>query len=847
MGTIKTIGITLFMLFMLNIAAQNTQTLKEIYGMNPISLSKPIEIDSVNIKGEKFDDKNLLKTQITIPEQSAFVNLMKSDSDDFFIPEKSEAEYSLQLFSFYVSSDRYAKGTIKVTSPNMLEIYVDDILATSKTTKEDSISTDKNVKTSITPYPVEKRIVVKLFASANDKIAPTFKIELENEKEDPITNFVISNSDMRKINFTDMLVGNRISNVSVSPKGTHVLIWYRNSAGEKSSTITELYNIKKNTRMVIDLNGSKHQLNWMPSSDKLYYVRNLDNNSEIVAINPLSFEETVLAENIPSEINVMFSCDEKTIYYSKQEKSEESKNDLKLLKSVEDRQTGYSNRSSIYKYDLTTGLNQQLTFGTNSSWISDISNDSKKMLISFSEENITERPFQKRSMLLLDLTNMQVDTLWFKENFIGRAIFSPDAKKILISGSGEAFDGIGLNIDESQIANTYHTLAFIMDLETKNVEAITKDFDPSIDNFFWNSKDNLIYMITTDEDFVNVYTYNPSSKTYNKLPLKEEVIRTFKIGKNSSTGVYMGLGQANTTRAYLYDLQSQKSTLIADPYNETLSKLKLSKINDWNFVNSDGIEIKGKYYLPPDFDASRKYPLIVYYYGGTMPTSRTFESPYPGHVFAAQDYIVYIVQPSGATGFGQKFAAMHVNAWGKRTAEDIIEGTIEFISAHSYVDKDKVGCIGASYGGFMTMYLLTQTDIFAAGVSHAGISSISSYWGEGYWGYSYSSGASAHSYPWNNHELYVKQSPLFNADKINTPLLLTHGTVDTNVPIGESIQMYTALKILGKPVEFIQVKDENHGIMKYKRRVEWNNSIMAWFAKWLKNDSGWWDSMYPQN
>ena len=87
---------------------------------------------------------------------------------------------------------------------------------------------------------------------------------------------------------------------------------------------------------------------------------------------------------------------------------------------------------------------------------------------------------------------------------------------------------------------------------------------------------------------------------------------------------------------------------------------------------------------------------------------------------------------------------------------------------------------------------------------------------------------------------------MFSADKVNTPLLLLHGTEDTNVPIGESIQMFTALKILGKPVAFIQVKGENHGIREYKKRIEWNYSIYAWFAKWLQDDPSWWNSLYPQ-
>ena len=215
-------------------------------------------------------------------------------------------------------------------------------------------------------------------------------------------------------------------------------------------------------------------------------------------------------------------------------------------------------------------------------------------------------------------------------------------------------------------------------------------------------------------------------------------------------------------------------------------------------------------------------------------------------MYAAQDYVVYTLQPSGTTGYGQEFSARHVNAWGIQTAEEIIEGTKAFVADHSFVDGDKIGCIGASYGGFMTQYLQTQTDIFAAAVSHAGISNITSYWGVGYWGYAYSSGASAGSYPWNNPDMYINQSPLFQADKINTPLLLLHGTVDTNVPIGESYQMYTALKLLGKEVEFIQVEGENHAIYNYEKRIGWNHSIYAWFAKWLKDDSRWWDTLYPE-
>ncbi len=172
--------------------------------------------------------------------------------------------------------------------------------------------------------------------------------------------------------------------------------------------------------------------------------------------------------------------------------------------------------------------------------------------------------------------------------------------------------------------------------------------------------------------------------------------------------------------------------------------------------------------------------------------TRDFGGRYPKNVWAGQGYVVYVPEPSGATGYGQEMAARHVNDWGKITAAEVIEGTRKFLATHDFADPDAVGCIGASYGGFLTEYILTRTDMFAAAVSHAGISSISSYWGEGLWGYAYGTRALANAYPWQDRDLYVEQSALFHADQIHTPLLLVHGDSDVNVPIGESDRSWGA-------------------------------------------------------
>ena len=218
--------------------------------------------------------------------------------------------------------------------------------------------------------------------------------------------------------------------------------------------------------------------------------------------------------------------------------------------------------------------------------------------------------------------------------------------------------------------------------------------------------------------------------------------------------------------------------------------------------------------MPHNVDKSKKYPALVYYYGGTSPVTRGFTGRYPFNLWAEHGYVVYVVQPTGATGFGQEFSAKHVNAWGEYTANDIIDGTKAFLNQYHLVDSKRVGNLGASYGGFMTMLLATKTDMFSASIAHAGISNITSYWGQGWWGYLYSNEASKNSYPWNNPALYSQHSPVFHADKVTTPLLLLHGDSDTNVPVGESHNMYTALKLLGKDVELIEYKGVDHQIFR---------------------------------
>lgn len=816
------------------------------YKVRPaVVVRTPIQRDSINFTGEKFTTDKLLKTDISLDFDGRPCERLSADTAGYVRVAKADKDNLLYLFATNLRAERFMKGKLKICSPARFEVFVNGVSKQSKKTAEDSLSQVSPTVVSLRLEPeVDYEIVVKLLSTAADKAVPALKCEFEKNKEFAGVGYRLAPDLKRRFALHNTAFGSRVRSVSLSPDGKYLLTCYSdNYSLKRSRTRYELTELKTGRVILPDADG---KMRWMPRSNKLYYTVTGRQRNDLVLFDPATMREEILLKDVP-EGYFTWSSAEDYLIYSPSDEGEKVSGPLKRLLHPDDRIPGARSRRYLVKYDPATGLSERLTYGSHPVYLNDISSDGSKLLCSTSKSDITRCPFSLTSIFEVDLATLQVDTLVAWDAYVNSAAYSPDDRQLLVSGSPSAFGGIGKNCGEHPIANDFDTQAFILDKATGKVNPITRDFNPTVDFLQWNRTDGCIYFNTTDEDCKHIYRYTPKTGSFEMLPLREDVISSFDLAAyNPAVAVYVGGGNASTGVAYTYDVKKKTSALLANPMKPVLDKIEMGTMEEWNFTAQDGTEIKGMMCLPPSFDPDKKYPLIVYYYGGTTPTTRGITSPYCAQLFASRDYVVYVIQPSGAIGYGQEFSARHVNAWGERTADEIIEGTKKFCAAHPFVNDKRIGCIGASYGGFMTMYLQTKTDLFAAAVSHAGISNVTSYWGEGYWGYSYNSVAAAESYPWSNPDLFTKHGSLFNADKIKTPLLLLHGTVDTNVPIGESIQLYNALKILGKPVEFITVDGENHFISDYPKRELWHNSIMAWFARWLQDCPAWWDDLYPE-
>ena len=799
-------------------------SISEVLYAGPYKIEQPYMVDDLNVKGEKYDEKQQLKTYVSFSDVRARQSVLRAASGNEIT--FSDSGVSLHLVGFYLTSDRYTKATLNVDASGLFEVYVNE-----------KLQTVTNGKVKLTLEPSRCEVIVKYLPKEGEKA--TLGITLEVEGEAVVTS---GTSPEKQYTLSDVFDGKRIQFATISPNGKYVLIGYQTTfKGGKQASSVEVTDKAKN----VLLSSMQSGLRWMPKSNLLYYTRQGMDGKELVTLDPVTKTEKIIATNLPDG-SFTFAPTEDFLLFTIREKGPENDKDMQEVIVPDDRQPGWRDRSFIHKYDLKTGVMQRLTYGHNTTSINDVSEDGRYLLFSTREPMLTERPFTRTSLYKMDLQTLQVETILQSAKFVNRAVFSPDMKQLLVSGSPDAFNGVGLNVAPGQIANTGDGQLFLYNLSNGEVAPLTKDFNPSIDRSVWNRYNNQIYILAKDRDYVKLYSIDPVKKAIKNIPVKEDVLSAIDLAAQAPEMVYYGMSGSSSQRLYGLELKKETTTLLLDLSAEILKGVKLGKLQDWNFVSAAGDTIYGRYYLPPNFDPNKKYPLIVNYYGGTTPTARVLESRYPSHVYAGLGYVVYIIQPSGATGFGQEFSARHVNTWGIQTADEIIEGTKKFCDEHAFVNRDKIGCMGASYGGFMTMLLQTKTDIFAAAMSHAGISDITSYWGEGYWGYSYSAQASANSYPWNNSDMYLNQSPLFSADKVNTPILFLHGSVDTNVPVGESIQMFTALKLLGKETALVQVEGENHQIFDYGKRIKWNNTIYAWFAKWLKDEPEWWEALYPK-
>lgn len=737
----------------------------------------------------------------------------------------------------YVEAGRWVEPTLELTGKHPLKVWLDG--------KPVALADKDGLRTATLKLePGLRRLAVRTLRDPALAEPWTLKAALSLEGDAPATAFAATLVPTRPTDIRDELDAPKVSALALSPDGELVALSLGAfSPDGKRETWLEVRRVKDGS-LLFDWRGAPApaQLAWLPDGKAFSYVSEQDGKSTVWVRELASGATRPALRDVEHFQSYAWNPDGRSLVHAYGVEAEADKRQVKRLRAIEDRWPGWRDRSYLVETTWPGGAARRLTAGAVSAEGWSFSPDGGHLLFSRTWPDPLQRPYARAVWSELDLKDLSVAVV-LEDRWLDAVSYGPDRNSLLVTGSPSAFGGLGNTLPAGVTPNDYGGQLYLYDRGAGKATPLTRDRDTVVQGAVWR-RDGRIVAEMLDGQHVRLEVGGRDGK-WRALDAGLEVVGDWEAAERGNIAVCVGTGAVTPQRVTAVPLNEGKSRLLLDPGAERFADVTFGRVEPFATTTADGTQLDGLVYYPRDYVPGRKYPAIVFYYGGTSPITREFGTRYPKNVWTGQGYFVYVPNPSGAVGYGQEFAARHVNDWGKRTAGEVIEGTQAFLAAFPDVDAARLGCIGASYGGFLTLYLIEQTGMFRAAVSHAGISNISSYWAEGYWGYSYGGRALAGSFPWNAPDLYVEQSPLYHADRITTPLLLLHGADDTNVPPGESDGMYIALTMLGKEVEYVQVEGQNHHILDHDRRVVWNDTILAWFARELLDDAGWWEALYP--
>jgi dipeptidyl aminopeptidase/acylaminoacyl peptidase len=390
--------------------------------------------------------------------------------------------------------------------------------------------------------------------------------------------------------------------------------------------------------------------------------------------------------------------------------------------------------------------------------------------------------------------------------------------------------------------------------------------DRSVGTFTWSPDSSKIFYVETDDEAQQkgqkmVWSVNfgegsiqirdsQTSKAISRVEVNERITRGFDDDLAPSPD---GKSLLFTQNSISNPIEIHKVSLPKkiDPYDlpkdeplthfsdVLLSEISMSPLESFWFVGAHDDKVQGFLVKPPNFDATKKYPVKFLIHGGPQGAwGDDWSYRWNPELFAAptsatpSGYVVIMINFHGSTGYGQKFIDAINGDWGGAPYEDLMKGLDYAEKTYPFIDKDRECALGASYGGYAINWILGHTDRFKCLVSHDGMFNAESAWGttEELWFNNWEFKGT----PYDNRASYEKWSPHQYAKNFKTPTLVIHGQRDYRLDVSEGMQLFTTLQMEGVPSKMLYFPDEGHWVLKPQNSELWYKTVNDWVDRWTK-------------
>ncbi len=401
-------------------------------------------------------------------------------------------------------------------------------------------------------------------------------------------------------------------------------------------------------------------------------------------------------------------------------------------------------------------------------------------------------------------------------------IFSPDGSIL----AWTSMERDGYESDKNRL--------FILDLSTNKKVDLTANFDYIVNTFSWANDGKSIYFTSPYQGMVHVFNVALQDRSVTQITEGYyDYAAVYPTQDNRLVTMRHSLSQPD--EIYVVDLETRKATDISEENKDLLAQIEMGRVEERWIPTTDGKKMLAWVVYPPHFDANKKYPGILYCQGGPQsPVSQFWSYRWNLQALAAQGYVIIAPNRRGLPGFGQEWLEQISKDYGGQNMRDYLAAA-DALKAEPYIDK--MGAIGASYGGFSVYWLAGHHENrFDAFIAHAGIFNLEQQYmeTEEMWFANWDMGGA----PWDKNNAIAQRtfanSPHKFVDKWDTPILCIHGEKDFRILASQGMSAFNAAKLRGIPAQLLVFPDENHWILKPQNAILWHRTFYKWLDRWLK-------------